>query len=51
MYEVTVSFCRQGCIKRVSYSLSENVADLVMVKFRGPDSGALRAAVSWTPGG
>ena len=49
--EVTVSFCRQGCIKGGSYSLSENVADLVMAKFRGPDSRALHAAVSWTPGG
>ena len=28
--EVTVSFCRQGCIKGSSYSLSENVADLVI---------------------
>ena len=51
MYEVTVSFCRQGCIKGGSYSLSENVADLVMAKCRGPDSRALHAAVSWTPGG
>ena len=49
--EVTVSFCRQGRIKRGSYSLSKNVADLVMAKFRGPDSRALHAAVSWTPGG
>ena len=51
VYEVTVSFCRQGCIKGGSYSLSENVAGLVMAKFRGPDSRALQAAVSWTPGG
>ena len=35
MDEVTVSFCRQGCIKGSSYSLSENVADLVISRFLG----------------